>query len=427
MNNLEFYNLVYENLILYIFILFGVSIFFFFIGKRYTNTWLDPLRITLLSVVFTFVVPVFLYATKIIDFEITTYFVFAQFSFWMSFILFAKKKINFSKYQLVDEKKIAYIFFLIFLIIYIISISLTYLILGIPLLKESRLDTFTGSGLGILARIMPFSQIYCIFYSFYAWPKFKKYGFNKLLVIFSFFIFLTTGILSGSRSSFFIFLFIYWGYCYFYLNNTNKITKNYKYLLVGLVISIFSFVLKSDTTDILTGLSSFGLRVISSGDNYYMALPNDIWKQVQTGPWFQHLFNGLFGPLRIINSGLVPPPVGFQLTWLVNPSLVGQSTGPLSSPALLGFLYFRWGGIVFAFILGAFVSILIYRLPSILPKGILSSIFFTYLYIQIPSFIQDAALGMSILFDVFLNLFILVFLISIILKFSYINSQTVES
>ena len=83
------------------------------------------------------------------------------------------------------------------------------------------------------------------------------------------------------------------------LKNTKKVIKYYKYLILGVLISVFSFVIKSDDYDFLNGLSNFVLRVVSSGDNYYMALPNDTWKNVTTGPWYSHLFLGLLGRMLL--------------------------------------------------------------------------------------------------------------------------------
>ncbi len=391
-------------------------VFFVLIGKNYTHTWFDPLRIYLLTAAFTAVVPVFLYAIGNIDFNLFAYFTLAQLVFWLAFIIPAKKKLILSKKILTNEKRIASILYVIFFSVYVISVGLTYILLGIPLFKESRLDTYSGSGIGILERMIPFCQIYCIFYSFYLWKNSTGlFNSKRIITIFSFFLFAVVGILSGSRSSFYIFLFIYWGYCYYYTRDVQKLSRYYKFFIIGIAISLLSFSLQSGSYNLLGSLSSFGLRAISSGDNYYMALPNDMWKQVETGPWFNHLFYGLLGPVKIIGgSNAPPPPIGFQLTWLVNPTIYGQSTGPLSSPALLGFLYFGWGGIVFSIIIGIFVSLVIFRLPAILPKGIISSILCTYIYIQMLSFIGDPTLGMAYLFDMLFNIFILVLLILLI-------------
>lgn len=412
MTSFEFYNLVFENYILYTLLLIIVSVFFYKIGRKYTHTLFDPLILTLISVAFTTVVPFFLYFTGKINLGITLYFTLAHLAFWVAFSIPAKKQITFSRFVITDEKNIAYSLYIIFLLIYLSLTIISYIVLGIPLFKESRLEVYSGSGLGIFARIIPFAQFYCIFYSFYFWKDSKKISFRKAVVIFSFFIFLITGILSGSRSSFFVFIFVYWGYSYFLLKDTKNLKKLYKFLFIGFLITLFSFVLKSEDYDVLTGLSSFGLRVISSGDNYYMALPNDIWKNVVTGPWYSHLFLGLLGPLRIINAAFVPSPIGYQLVWAVNPSLDGLATGPLSSPALLGLLYFNWGGVIFSFLMGYFVSICMYRLPKLMPGGLLSSIFAAYFYMQMLSFIQDSCLGMSYLFDSILNFVFLFFLIS---------------
>jgi oligosaccharide repeat unit polymerase len=419
MTSFEFYALVFDNYFLYLLFVLLVGLFFVYFGKKYTHTWLDPLRITLLSITFTAVVPLFLFSTGQIDLGITLYFAFAQIAFWIGYLIPAQKQIIFSKRVITDEKKVTYILFVIFFITYLILTLISYILLGIPLFKESRLETYAGSGLGIFARILPFVQCYCIFYSYFIWKKLKRGSLNKLIIVFSFTVFLITGILSGSRSSFFIFLFIYWGYCYFYLKNINQIARYYKFLALGILISIFSFVIKSESFGTLDGILGFGLRVISSGDNYFMALPNNVWETVVTGPWYTHLFNGLLGPLRIINSAAGPPPVGYQIAWAVNPTLDGIATGPLSSPALLGFLYFDWGGIMFSFLLGLFVSLLIYKLPRLLPTGLLTSIFFTYFYMQMLSFVQDATLGMAYLFDSILNFFI--FLMFIFLALWLIN------
>ena len=417
MNGFEFYTIVLENYWVYIFVLLGVSLPYIYIGQRYTHTWADPLRFNLLTNVFVTAVPVFLFIKGFISIETGIYFLIAQSVFWVAFIIPATKYINFSKKVLINETEIAYWLYIIFLFLYVLSISITYIVLGIPLFRESRLDTYTNTGLGILGRMLPFLQIYCIFYSFYLWRSVKKLSLNKLIVIFSFILFFVTGILSGSRSSIFIFIFTYWAFCYFYLRNTGIIAKYYKFLFIGIGISIMTFTLKADSKDMYTGLISFLSRVISSGDTYYMAFPNDVWKQIQTGPWFNHLFYGFFGPLRLISGEGMPPAVGFQLTWIVNPSLYGQSTGPLSSPQLLGLLYFGWGGIFFSFIMGLFVSIMIYRIPSLLPKGLISSIVATYLYFQASALILDSCLGMASLFDTILNLIILFLTIFLINKF----------
>ena len=418
MSHFEFYDLVYEHYLAYVGLLTLFVVLYIYIGKNYTHTWFDPLRLYLLSAAFTAVVPAFLYATDTIDFNIAAYFTLAQILFWLIFLLFAKKKLLLSRKTLTNEKNSAFILYLAFLTLYFVSICLSYMMLGIPIFKESRLDTYTGSGLGILERLMPFFQVYCIFYSFYLWKNSSGFSNKRILTILSFFLFAITGVLSGSRSSFFIFLFVFWGYSYYYVRDTEAIKNKYKFIVLGIVISLATFSIQSGTYNILASMSSFGLRAISSGDNYYMALPNDMYKQVKTGPWFNHLFYGLLGPLHIINGNGMPPPIGFQLTWLVNPSLYGQSTGPLSSPALLGYVYFGWGGLLFSAVMGMFVSLVIFRLPTLLPKGIISSILSTYIYIEMLSFIGDPCLGMAFLFDIILNSTILIMLILLINKVS---------
>ena len=46
---------------------------------------------------------------------------------------------------------------------------------------------------------------------------------------------------------------------------------------------------------------------------------------------------------------------------------------------------------------------MLFRLPLLLPKGIISAAFFTYLYITLNSSITDFSLGISYWFDFVLN------------------------
>jgi hypothetical protein len=289
----------------------------------------------------------------------------------------------------------------------------TYIVLGIPIFLDSRLDTYTGSGLGVLGRMMPFLKIYCIFYSFYLWENSSKLSLERHFIIFVLLIFIITGVLSGSRSSFFIFMYVYWGYCYFFLRNTTRIGKYYKIFLLGIFLSLITFSIQSGSKDILSSFKPLTERVIASGDAYFEALPKDIWKQVQTGPWYKHLFYGLLGPTRLM-GGFHYEPLGFKLTGLIYPTMGGISTGPLSLPALLGFIYFGWGGLLFSAILGFLISFSIFHLPSLMPKGIISSVVSFYIFLQFITFIVDPCLGMGYLFDTILNITFLVLLILLI-------------
>ena len=416
MTHFEYYKLFYDNFFLYMLLLLLCSFPFYKIWNKYTYTWFDPLRITIFTNIFTTTVVFFLYLTKQIEAGIFIQFITSIVVFWLAFIIFAKRQPSYSSKTMNNYGELAFILFILFLALFISLTSLTYFLLGIPLLANTRLETYAGSGLGVFGRLIPFFKTYCLFYSFYMWDSCKKINVIKFFLIFVFFIFIVTGILSGSRSSFFQLIFVFWGYHHFYKRDTQQLARYYRFLILAVLVSIMSFSIKSEFFNFIGAANKFILRAISSGDNYYMALPNNIIANVDIGIWYKHLFYGLLGPLRIINGDSVPPPVGYQLTWLTNPGIYGLATGPLSSPPLLGYIYFGWGGVFFSLIIGIFCSFAIFKLPYMLPRGVITSSISFYLYSSIIAFIGDVCLGMGYLFDTILNIiFVVVILFGVFL------------
>jgi hypothetical protein len=422
MTHYDFYNLVFDNLLLYIASLALCSLVYIYVGKKYTHTWFDPLRLQLISSTFATNVFVFLFMKGIIKLEIFIFLCLAELLFWIAFMIGAKKTINFFEKKLTNERSVSFILYIIFLSMFVAFMIITYALLGIPIFKGNRLDTYVGSGLGILGRMMPFFKIYSIFYSFYLWENSKKYSWDRVLVILAFLIFIITGVLSGSRSSFFILLIVYWGYCYFFHQDISRITKYYKIFIVGIFVTLLTFTIQSGSKSFAGSFRPLAERVIASGDVYFEAIPNNTWEHVNTGLWYKHLFYGLLRPARMLKE-FKYVPVGVQLTRLTYPGNNNATYGPISIPAVLGLVYFGWGGLIFSFILGLFISIIIFHIPALLPRGIISSIVCLYTFTQILVFIGDPCLGMGYLFDTILNItFLLVLIFGIQLFFNY-NSK----
>lgn len=415
MTNFEYYVLFYDKALLYLLLLLVSAFFYYKISAKYTYTWFDPLRFTIITNVFSSTVILFLYFTENIAVDVFWHFIISITIFWLALTIFARQTPIYSSKIVINEGKLALILFSLFFALFISFTGATYALLGIPLFSDSRLETYAGSGMGVLGRMIPFFMVYCIFYIIYIWKHSSKLSLKRWLVVLPIVTFAVTGVLSGSRSSVLIFVFVIWGYFHFYERDTSKLKKYYKVVFLVILGSIFvSFSMKFGSANFIGIGEKFILRAISSGDNYYMALPNNIWEQVETGPWLKHLFYGLLGPLRIIGGDFMPPPVGYQLTWLVNPHLYGLATGPLSSPSLLGFIYFGWGGLFFSFVTGLFCSYAIFRLPYLFPRGIISSSLSIYIYLNMITFIGDVCLGMGYLFDTILNLVFVAAIVSII-------------
>jgi hypothetical protein len=408
----EFFILFNANMALYFCSLFIVSIPVFYLAKRYTRTWIDPLRILMIFVSFANAVPLFLFFLDEIPSYLYYNFICSETLFWFGFVSFAKKNIFLSTKKITNENGIGSLLYITFYALYLSFTIFSYLNFGIPVFAESRLTTLEGSGgFGVLSRLNSFFVIFLLMYSYYLFDHGKSflYRFTPYLVVVTIAI---TAIFSGSRSGFFIFVFTYFGYQYFYKGFLPDVKRVIKFIPI-IISSGVVVMLITGSGSIQSAFIGLGQRFISTGDVYWMAYPNEVITTINLENSFSYLFSGILGPLRLIDNNNIPAPVGAQLTWALNPNLQGIMVGPNGRPPVLGYVLFGWWGLLYSFILGLFISFFLFKLPAIIPKGTISSAFIVYVYLKLQTFIVDPPLGMTYLFDIFLNLFFLIFLIII--------------
>ena len=419
MQNFQFFALFVEYPWIYLISYLISSLPLFIIAKRYTRSWIDPLRILVFFVSFANVIPLFLFFIKEIPIYLFFYFICSETLFWLGFVVFASKKIVLSTKKLINEKKISALLYFFFYTFYVSSTLFSYLNFGIPIFAESRLTTLQGSGgFGIISRLNAFFVIYLSIYSYYQLDK-KKSCLYRFFPIIVFVTIAAFGILSGSRSSFLTFVFAYFGYQYFYkgiLPNVKKVIK-YAPLVVGGALAVL---LITNPGSLESAFINLGYRFIASGDVYWMAYPNETINSIHMGDSFSYLFSGILGPLRLIDNMKISPPVGAQLTWIVNPILQGIMVGPNARPPVLGYVLFGWFGLPYSFIIGLFTSFLLFKIPAFFPRGLISTAFVLYIYLNAQTFVGDPPLGTTYLFDILLNFF---FLLLTIILFSFIEGK----
>jgi oligosaccharide repeat unit polymerase len=293
-------------------------------------------------------------------------------------------------------------------IIFLLFTLYSYVELGIPLINElndkSRLDTYTGSGLGYISRILPIFYNYSVFYLFNKLDSSKGKA-NKIKTIIYLIPFIIAGVLSGSRSSFLSIVFIFWGYKFMYKNSEPQLS-NYKWLFVlFVVISLFAFSFQSNS-NIFYASYLFLERVISSGDIYWDSLPDDNWRNVVVLEPFKYTFMGFFGPLRLINTASAETPIGYQLTEIIFPTYLDKSTGPVALFPIYGLVCFGYfGGIIFSIIQSIFASLLL-KFTFIKSKSIIISSAFFYLFNAFLFFLGDMSAALGILLNGILSIII---------------------
>lgn len=404
-----FLNVFYENIYLYVLCLLIVTIITIPLFRKYTNGILDPFFFILFMTVFAYAIPPFLFVTGNCSFRNFIYFVLSETFLWIGFYIVSKLKKDFSIKKIKNEEYITKYLFYISLLIFILSKLYTYILIGIPLFMEYRLDAYVESnGLGILKRLSEFSSLFILIYSFYLKDNKKK----VYLLVFT--LITLDAILSGSKSALLTIFHSYFIYTFFYKDEIPKIKK--KQILIILCFPFLILVLANNGSEL--GIASAGVftRMIANGDVFWYAYPNNIIDDIHIRNSFSNLFVGLLGPFRLIDYHTVEPNIGLQINWEIEPTIYGTNAGPNARPSIAGWIYYKWYGIIFSFLIGCLISFCIYYLKKYFTKSILGIILFGFLYQNIITFLIDPLLGFNYLSNFFMNIIIYTIIILILLK-----------
>lgn len=405
MTSVEFVeDLLLPNIFIYVSCFLFCLFIHFYPLRKYIHGIFDPLFYCVLVAAFANTIPFFLFFTNSIRVEIFCYIVLVEIALWIGFLSSAKKKILFGEQVIVDDVRISkYIFYLSLLILVVLK-CISYYKTGIPLFMTSRLDANSG-GSGALDRLIRFPVIYCTIYAFYMHKRNNLFSYFVIVLIILF------SILSGAKSEILIVAYSYFIYSFFYLGKNFAVKKKYLFFLL---VTVLVVIMMQNEHSLFSAMGAMIFRFVANGDCYWMAFPNGVIDDVEVNDVVKHFFSGLLGPLRLVPYDQMEQAIGVQLEWLVYPNLKGITMGPNSRMPILAYVYFGWLGIFFAFLVGKFTSFLMYSIASLLPKGLLCVSYVGYLYMASLSFLTDACLGVSELFNILLTTFLFLFLLLLV-------------
>jgi hypothetical protein len=391
MNSFDYFQLVFENPLLYACSLVIVLFVYYLVFKKYFISIIDPFTFTMFFSSMAITVPVFLFFVDKISNENFISFLITQLFFFIGFRMFSpidiKKNINTKSFGKDNRQNIIFAKWF-FIIVGLINISLqlfSYKINGIPLFSQSRLSIYGESGgiNNLLKRILEVSfQCYIFMTIFFIYYKKKNFLFKFYTSISILFI-VAFSLFSGSKAAFISFglaFFIYALYAMRWGDNTifNTIKKfTLKFALVAVFLAVLVIVFSEKTSNPLIFIL---LRIAQSGDVYYMAYPNEIIDKIPSGNWFVSLFGSPLSLLGIIPRSIIPYPMGFQLMEYHHPGV--EFKGPNARMNVFSYVYF---GIVYSpiycFIIGYVLSFFRNKLFYLLPANIFGCIFY-YLFLN---------------------------------------------
>lgn len=394
--------------------MFLAMIIYIFIANRLASSWMNPLKFNILTAGIGVGVAIFLFYTGYASCNTFIYILVSSFLFWAVFIIMYSNKQRIVSINIKRERFFADRLFWILYILYISLTLFSYKQFGVPIFNDdSRLAVYVNSGgFGIIQRLQSVMNTYSIFYLLCLYYDHRCTRLKLLLLLFPLVI---IGVLSGSRSSFLVFIFAYWGIKTFYFGDEPKLAK-YKSLLIPFVaISVITFFMQSGNFTL--AITSFVERVIACGDLYWQALPDESWKSVEVKEPIRFVFMGLLGPLRILDASQMEVPIGYQLTDLTYPGL-NKMTGPVALFPVGSLIFFGYVGGLFFTLIQAFLAALAYRLIYVKSNSVIICAVCYYMFVELMPWLGDASAGMGAVFNILLNLFFVTILLLMIALFN---------
>jgi oligosaccharide repeat unit polymerase len=412
MNNYDFYAIVLNNVNLFITIIIGSFILHYLVFRHQITSILDPYFLAVISSVFCTADVVLLYYTDNISHYVFSSYVLTQGAFFLGLYTISFNKIllklkngkqphrNYSHGKTI-------IAFYFFSFIYLISQILIYVLKGIPLFMQSRLETFAdGGGSGVLGRITDVTAIFSL-YLFFAVIDLKKFTSSEIPKYLVLCLIFVTFLLSGSKGSFLVVFSVFWCYIIFafikngdYMIFLRILKTKMKFVviasiaIVSLIIFIQSQSQIENPEERLNPIFALILRFVHSGDVYWYAYPNNVYLKIDGNRGFAALFNDMLGFLRIYSWTELPEAIGITFKNIHHPSDIPQ--GPNARHNVFGLIYYGFFlSIIFSFILGLILGFVRNKLPYLLNANILGGFIFTYLMIKSSSIDSDPMLTIT--------------------------------
>jgi hypothetical protein len=351
----------------------------------------------------------FLFYTQSINFYHFSSYILTQAAFFVGVFAFRsseQKALQTPRYVPQNFYQLNVCFFFFFLVTFVCQL-IAYKMRGIPLFLPSRLEAYIGgSGVGILSRVTDISllcTLLCYYFLLANREQTRITGLHHLC----FLVLITFLILSGSKSAFLNLVFCLFCLLRFY-PSLRETTKNvfpfsllrHKLLLftVGAVFALIIIAVEKNETP-LNPLQELGLRFISSGDIYYMAYPNNVYKLIDNSHGFRALFMDFLGFSRIYPWNELPQAIGLDL---IKYHHTGDIIwGPNARHNVFGLIYFGYGGsVLFSLIIGTMVGFFRNKLLSLSGCNFFFFLLYSLFYIKIAFMETDPMLCFTYLNNV---------------------------
>jgi hypothetical protein len=363
----NFYELLIEHLIVFVFLLAVTIGFFYALFRKHFFSIFDPLfYYVLITEAFCFSDVVFMGLYGLIEKKYLLQYLFSEFALFAGILLFKPEK-----KQVLNEKvgEQGYLFHSLFLLSLILYVSLNIFIYateGFPIFAENRFEIFrTGGGYGLISRSFDVLRIIIIYYLLDVIQQ-RSWRLSEWMTLL---IVVTIQILSGAKSAVLTIVFIVSLYIFYsgVLRRGNiRLTKLFKRLIL-FSLGGFFIIAQVQIAEIsisgrsLTVLDQAGLRLVNNGDAFLYAYPNNVIERLDSSNPIGALFGEYLAFLRIASPEELPMHIGSQLSKIYNGSDATTQTNAKHN--IFGYVVFgAFGGVLYSFALGLCIGLVRYKL-----------------------------------------------------------------
>lgn len=379
----NFIEILFLNIPEYLIIVLITSIVYYLIFRKYIFSLFDPLLFgNIVSSIFATSTVIFLYKQKKIQDIYFINYLITLVIFWTIFYFFGKRidnkysiRFKYKTKRIVESQSQKLIidndfftFYEVFAIMNIFIQLFFYVMTGIPLFMNSRLEVTIKGGplIAILSRIKPLFETTSIFMTFYVLTY--THGTKRIFGKFYFGCIFLFYFLSGSRSVFFSLIFEYAVFVYFTQKSNKfgiKFFTNVKIFLLMIVALLFTLIIFAiqGGSNFFDAFTSLFVRFTAYGDAYVYGYVNDNLLKVEKVNLLYFIFGDFLDTFRL-SMGKRALGYGFALNNIVY-NITNSVSGPNSRFNLVTYSYFGFkGSIIAAFIFGSIFAFTRNRLIS---------------------------------------------------------------
>lgn len=243
---------------------------------------------------------------------------------------------------------------------------LVYMIRGVPLLVENRLEIYqVGGGFGLITRMFDVLLVIIFYYLLDVYRQ-KGWYWREWLTLF---VVVAIQILSGAKSAVLTLVFIVSLHAFYSgaLSQGDRrlirLMKKMTFFAIGgfLVIAQIQISDISIGAQSLTLLDQMALRFVNNGDAFVYAYPNNLIESLDGSNPMGALFREYIAFFRLASPGELPTHIGLQLSRAFNGFDVNTQTNAKHN--IFGYVNFGYfGGILYSLVVGLCIGFLRYKI-----------------------------------------------------------------